>query len=76
MSSYKAPGKPESSYFRYKSRSCLRTLVKDPILVYEVLDIGIRYINAGRRSPLIERKFRLESESTKHDSLVSRVVNN
>jgi hypothetical protein len=50
--------------------------VKDPILACEVLDIGIRHINAGRRSPLIEREFRLESESTKHDSPVLRVVNN
>ena len=76
MSSYKALSKPESSYFRCKSRSCLRAPVKYPILACEVLDIGIRHIDTSRRSPLIERELRLESESTKHDSLVSRVVNN
>jgi hypothetical protein len=50
--------------------------VKYPILACEVLDIGIRHIDTSRRSPRIEREFRLESESTKHDSLISRVVNN
>lgn len=51
-------------------------LVKDPILACEILNIGIRYINAGYYLPLIKHEFRLELESIKHDSPVSRVVNN